>query len=217
MGFKGVVFDFNGTLYWDTKFHNQAWDLFLARHRIVLSDAEKHARLHGKNNADIIPHIFPLKLSADEIEKLGSEKEAIYRDICMRTQMNLAPGAIELIEFLLDRAIPYTIATASTKENVEFYFEKLDLDRWFDRHRIVYNDGKLKSKPHPEIFQKAIQNLKLPSLDVVIFEDSVAGIRAAERASAGKIVIVNSNDEDYTGFSHEQIRSFSQVSRELFG
>jgi beta-phosphoglucomutase-like phosphatase (HAD superfamily) len=38
MKFKGVVFDFNGTLLWDTKYHNQAFDLFLEQHNIVLTD-----------------------------------------------------------------------------------------------------------------------------------------------------------------------------------
>jgi len=32
MKIKGVIFDFNGTLFWDTDLHNKAWDAFLERH-----------------------------------------------------------------------------------------------------------------------------------------------------------------------------------------
>jgi len=55
---KGAVFDFNGTLFWDTSFHNRAWDIFLENHSISLSDSEKHESLHGRTNREILLNIF---------------------------------------------------------------------------------------------------------------------------------------------------------------
>ncbi len=42
MQIKGVIFDFNGTLFWDTPLHNNAWDIFLEQHELYLSDSQKN-------------------------------------------------------------------------------------------------------------------------------------------------------------------------------
>ncbi|WP_455382641.1 HAD family hydrolase [Salinispira pacifica] len=217
MSYKGVVFDFNGTLFWDTALHNRAWDIFLARHEIVLSNAEKHEHFHGKNNADIFAYLFPDRMSPELADRLAGEKESIYRDLCEQTEMRLAPGAPDLLDFLLSAGVRFTIATASMADNVDFYFEQLPLAKWFDRSTVVYNDGTMRGKPDPEIFLRALDKLDLPAPQVVIFEDSVSGIAAAEASGAGRIYIVNSNNEDYARFGHPQIRDFTEVPRELFG
>lgn len=41
MAIKGVIFDFNGTLFFDTHLHNRAWDIFLDRYSLMLQDVEK--------------------------------------------------------------------------------------------------------------------------------------------------------------------------------
>ena len=60
MAVKGVIFDFNGTLFFDTQLHNQAWDIFLERYSLNLDDEEKDRKIHGKNNADILTNIFKI-------------------------------------------------------------------------------------------------------------------------------------------------------------
>jgi len=54
MAFRGVIFDFNGTLLWDTELHNRAWDEFLKKHNLKLSDKEKNEKIHGRNNELIL-------------------------------------------------------------------------------------------------------------------------------------------------------------------
>ena len=58
MYIKGIVFDFNGTLFWDKHLHNKAWDIFLKQHNIILSDERKLLILHGKNIELIIEELF---------------------------------------------------------------------------------------------------------------------------------------------------------------
>lgn len=53
MKYSGVIFDFNGTLFWDTPLHNKAWNMFLEKRGMYLSDHEFFATFHGKNNRDI--------------------------------------------------------------------------------------------------------------------------------------------------------------------
>ena len=174
MIYKGVVFDFNGTLVWDTPYHNQAFDIFLEKHNIQLTD--------------------------DDMKDL-----------------HFAYGVVELFDFLKQHEIPFTIATSSDFFNVDFYFREMNLARWFTPENVVYNDGTLKGKPEPDIFLRAAARLKLSPSELVIFEDSKAGILAAERAGAGKIYIVDSiKDDDLKAFGHEIINHFDEVNKKLF-
>ncbi len=217
MHFSGVIFDFNGTLFWDTKLHNKAWDIFLTKHGLFLSDEDKFKKMHGKNNKDLFLELFNKPLSDVEIQKYVLEKEGLYQDLCLQTDMQLAPGASDFLDFLKDEKIPFTIATASGKENLDFYFEHLPLTRWFKYDKVVYNNGKIKGKPDPQIYQDALAIIGKQPEDVIIFEDAVAGLQSARNAKAGKIIVVNSNDDDYTDWSDCQIiKNFDEVDRTQF-
>ena len=216
MKFKGVVFDFNGTLLWDTKYHNQAFDLFLEQHNIVLTDEEKSVKIYGKSNADIMRDIFGRPLTDLEIKEFSIEKELIYQELIV-DNLHFAEGAEDLFEYLKAHNIPFCIATSSDFLNVEFYFREMQLERWFSPEWVLFNDGTLKGKPEPDLFLRAAERLQLNASELVIFEDSKAGIKAAENAGAGKIYIVNSMNDDFSDFEHEVIFNFNQTDKSLFG
>ncbi len=212
---KGAIFDFNGTLFWDTAFHDLAFDIFLEKHELKLSDEEKRVKIHGQTNRDIMQSIFGSQLSEKDIQDFSQDKELIYRNLCVN-DLEFAPGAEDLFNYLQATGIPFTIATSAGIENVSFYFENMKLDRWFNLDKVVYNDGTLQGKPHPDIFLAAARKLELPPNETVIFEDSVAGILSAKNAGAGKIYIVNSYGENYSRFHYEIITNFNEVDRNLF-
>ncbi len=217
MSFSGIVFDFNGTLFWDTPLHNQAWDIFMQEHNLEqLTDAEKNQKMHGKANHEILPVLFHKELSPAELEGFIHKKETIYQELCLQQKMELAPGVLPLLDFLKERRKAFTIATSSGIGNLRFYFEHFHLSRWFDFEQIVYDDGSLKSKPDPQIFEAAMAKIGKGPKDVVIFEDSFAGILAAQRAHPGKIIIVDSVHEDYSKWNYQVIRSFVEVDKEMF-
>jgi len=217
MLFSGVIFDFNGTLFWDTKLHNEAWDIFLTRHHLYLSDEDKFRNMHGKNNRDLFIALFNKPLTEEEIQKYTLEKENLYQELCLRTDMPLAPGATDFLNFLKEKNIPFTIATASGKENLDFYFEHLPLTNWFEYDKVIYNNGKIKGKPDPQIYQLAMSVIDKKPREVIVFEDAVAGLQSARNADAGKIIIVNSNNDDYSDWKGYQIiKNFSEVDRALF-
>jgi len=217
MNLRGVVFDFNGTLFWDTHLHNRAWDIFLERHSISITDQEKNVKIHGKINQDILRGLFPGPITKSQIEEYIIEKEGIYQELCLQSDLELAPGAMEFIGFLAANGIPFTIATASGIENVDFYFNHLDLSRYFNFSKVIYNDGSFPGKPQPHIFKKAMDSLGLKGNETLVFEDSLAGIVSAEKAGAGEIIIVDSNREDYSQWDYQVIKDFNEVNRSLFG
>jgi beta-phosphoglucomutase len=214
--FTAVVFDFNGTLFWDTQLHNKAWDQFLNDHNIAVTDEDKSKHLHGKTNREILNILFKSTLAEELFLKYNCEKENIYQKLCRESNLNFAPGSIKFIEFLKEKGIDYAIATSSGINNVEFYLSYLGIGKWFLREKIIFNEGNMKSKPDPEIFTKAINRVNKNPEQVVIFEDSYAGIQSAERAGAGKIIIVNSNGDDYSAFDYPVITNFDMVDRNIF-
>lgn len=216
MRFKGAIFDFNGTLFWDTKLHNQAWDIYLDQYDIYLSNAEKHLRLHGKNNVQLINDLFNADLPEKEITRIAHEKELIYQEIVIKKNLQLAEGVIPFFEYLQDQKIPFTIVTASDKLNVDFFWEFLQLHKWFEYDKIIFADGSLKPKPFPDMFLKAMDLLRLKPSETVIFEDSETGLQSATGANPGKIIIVDSSGADYSNWDEEIIRSFKEFDKSIF-
>jgi len=206
--YKGIIFDFNGTLLWDTQLHNRAWDIFWDKHKIILHDDEKNKVIHGKTNEIILKIIFSDELSAKEIFELSEEKESIYRKLLDDSKLELADGAIELFEYCNNKKIKIVIATSSGKSNVEYYIEKYNLLNWFNKEYIIYDDGKLKSKPNPEIYLAAINKMQLNKEDIIIFEDSISGINAALNSEIGRVIIVDSNHNNFKFEDCEYINSF---------
>ncbi|MFA9466883.1 MAG: HAD family hydrolase [Velocimicrobium sp.] len=154
----GFFFDFNGTLFWDSDKHELAWRIFIKKlcNRDI-SDMEFLQYVHGRNNDFILEYFLEKSLSADIIHDLSEKKETIYRKLCIEDKVNLqlAPGAILLLDHLKKYNIPRIIAMASTKVNVDFYRKEFQLNNWFDNDKIIYNDGTIKGKPNPDIYIKA--------------------------------------------------------------
>ena len=223
MKYKGIIFDFNGTLLFDSEKHLEAWREYSKRLREKpFTDEEMRDYMFGRTNEDIIAYAIGKKPDPELVEKLGQEKEAVYRDMCRNDRENfkLAPHAEELLDFLCQNDIPHTIATMSGIKNVEFYIEEFKLERWFDLDKIVFDNGKIPGKPAPDIYLLAANKLGLDPKDCIVVEDAVSGINAAKNAGIGKIVAIASMEpvELYKKMScvGEIITDFSQLDRSQF-
>ncbi|OPZ77452.1 MAG: Beta-phosphoglucomutase [Alphaproteobacteria bacterium ADurb.Bin438] len=198
---KAVIFDFNGTMFFDSEKHEQAWkqygEMVLNR---KISDEEFKNHVHGRNNLCILSYFKERELSKEEVDIMGEEKEAIYRKLCLEDKDNfkLVDGLVEFLDYLKENKYLINIATASGIINVKFFFESFGLDKWFDFEKIVYGNGLIKSKPDPEIFLKAAQNLDINPQDCIVFEDSHSGLGSAKNANIARIIGVNNTeDENY--------------------
>lgn len=191
MPVQGLIFDFNGVLWWDSHLQEQAWSAFAARLRgRPLSTAEIAEHIHGRTNGHTLAYLLDRPVTGAELAALTEQKEATYRQLCLQQGAGfaLSPGALDLLDYLVARAIPHTIATASEKNNLDFFVEHLRLDTWFDVGRIVYDDGRRPGKPAPDIYLAAAQRLGPPPARCAVIEDSLSGLAAAGQAGIGHIV-----------------------------
>lgn len=188
---KGIIFDFNGTLVFDTHAHEESWHRLIPTLRDTgFSEEEFRHHVHGHTNQEIFSYVFGRELSQEEGRTYGELKEAIYRGLLLKDPKTnrLVPGTEAFFDLLQANAVPMAIATAAPTENIAFYREQFGLDRWFSKDRIIYADGTLRGKPHPAIFNRAIERLGIPASECIIVEDSTLGIRAAQAAGAGRII-----------------------------
>lgn len=223
MTYKGIIFDFNGTLLFDSEKHQQAWREYSRLLRgEAFTDEEMRSYMFGRTNEDIIAYAIGRTPEPELVERLASEKEALYRDMCRKDLENfhLAPHAIELLNFLCENNIPHTIATMSEIDNVNFYFEELHLAKWFDFEKVVYDNGLIPGKPEPDIYEIAAQKIGLAPSDCIVIEDAISGLEAAHKAGIGEIIAIASMEpvELYQNIPYvsEIITDFSQIKREIF-
>ena len=211
---KGVIFDFNGTLFEDTMIHCKGWiQIFKEKLDYDMSEEEFHQRILGRDNNSIIREMFQID-DIDEIHRLSEEKEAAYRNACQKMEISLVKGATRFFEELKKRNIPFTIATGANQSNVDFYFEVFQLDQWFDREAVILDDGYLPGKPDPTIYFKACETLKIPPQECLCVEDSLAGVKAAKGANIKDIYVISHGkhfDEEVSGYFEDFDDLWSQL------
>ena len=194
--FQGVIFDFNGTLFWDTDKHTAAWKLLSEQLRgTPFTDRELRENVHGRTNPIILEYLLNGPVDPETFEKLSLQKEEFYRALCLKSPgcLKLADGAEELLEELRTHGVPFAIATSSERSNLDFYLEHLPLARWFPQERIIYDNGTFRGKPNPDIYLIAAQRLGLPPASCLVVEDAPSGIEAARRAGVGGIIAIASD------------------------
>ena len=220
---KGIIFDFNGTLFFDSHMHYEAWRIFSKKLRgYEFTDQEMREKMFGRTNADIIEYAIGKKPSTEMVEKLAKEKEGWYRQMCLDNPETfiLAPGAESFLDYLKENNIPMTIATMSEWDNVEFYIKEFKLNRWFDLDKIVYSNGEIPGKPAPDIYEIAAKNIGLNPEDCIVVEDAISGINAANAAKIGMIIAIASVESDNLYKSipcvKQIIHTFDEIDRNIF-
>ena len=190
---KGIIFDFNGTLFWDSEIQENAWKTFgtkLSGRNIT--DEEFNTYFHGRTNKDTLEYLTERVLTDKEVNELAQQKESIYRDLCKSdlNKFKLAPGVERYLDYLKENNIPFTIATVSEINNVNFFIKEFQLDKWFDIIKIVYDDGTFRGKPEPDIYLKASEALNIQPDNCIVFEDALSGVQSAQRAGVKEIIAV---------------------------
>ena len=191
--FKGVIFGFNGTLFFDSEKHVLAWGKLAEELRgYGVSREEMQGHVYGVPNNRAIEWLLQKECEVEELNKYSELKEAYYRDFCRedKEMLHLVAGAHEFFDTLVEKNIPFTIASASIKPNIDFFVESFQLERWFDPAKIVYDDGSYANKV--KMFEHAAEVIGVPVEECLILEDSDSGIRDAYAAGCRNIIVVDS-------------------------
>jgi len=94
----------------------------------------------------------------------------------------LKPGAVELLDFLIERNLPVAVATSANRTTAEHHLGKAGLLGRF--HALATRDDVVRAKPHPDVYLEAARRLGVAPERCIAFEDSNIGLSAAHAAGA---------------------------------
>lgn len=182
---KAAIFDMDGTLVANSPVHIRAFEIFCARYGVT-DWREKLANGFGMGNDDIMRLILPEEVIASRgLQALADEKEAIYREI-YAPEIRPVTGLRDLLLRLRALGIRCAVGSSGCRANVDFVLERCGIAGFFDAR--ISGDAVTRCKPDPEIYLKAAEALDVTPGECIVFEDAKAGIEAARRAGAGRIV-----------------------------
>ena len=185
---KAFIFDLDGVIVDTAKYHYLAWkkiatDLgieFTHEHNELLKGVSRVRSL------DIILGLGQVEASQEQKDQWLIQKNEDYLSYLVdMDQSEILPGVLPVLEFL--KANQQPIALGSASKNARPILEKTGILSYFDA--IVDGNDVSNAKPDPEVFLQAAQKLGITNENSIVFEDSVAGIQAANSANMTSIGI----------------------------
>ena len=138
------------------------------------------AEVSGMNFRDIYDYLdaeYETAVSREEyIDRFSAAAEELYTE-----RVDLLDGTHDLLEQLDDEGVPTAVVSSSPHEWIGWVLERFDLADEFD-YVISADDIDAASKPEPDVFEYAADEVGVPAEECVVVEDSENGIEAAARA-----------------------------------
>ncbi|MBO6605737.1 beta-phosphoglucomutase [Psychroserpens sp.] len=182
MNKKGFIFDLDGVIVDTAKYHFLAWKNLANSIGIDFSETQNE-QLKGVSRVRSLEKILTWgnkTLSEEEFSRLMTLKNEEYLSyINTMDASEVLPNVTNTLNSLNNKK--QAIALGSASKNARPILEKVDLLDKF--HAIVDGNDVTKAKPDPEVFLIGAKLLQLQPNDCVVFEDSVAGIQAANIAN----------------------------------
>ena len=182
-----AIFDMDGTLINNTPYHFKSWQaLFKKYGKGELSKETYYKEISGVPVMETIKRIFGNDHDEASLKALLNEKEDFYRKEYVPY---VAPvnGLENFLTGLKNASIKMAMATSATVEDIDFILNKVPIR---DDFNVIINSTMVSQpKPHPQIFLKAAEKLNMPPAKCVVFEDSLAGIKAANSAGMKVVAI----------------------------
>lgn len=181
MNFDAIVFDMDGVIFDSERATMLCW-LELARKYDIKNIEEPYYACTGTTmvrTREIMLETYGPDFPYDEYAKEASE---MYHERYDGGKLPMKKGVVELLSYLKSNGKKVALASSSRKQTVVNQLKWADIYKYFDA--IVCGDMVSRSKPAPDIFLKACEELGVEPEAAFGIEDSYNGIRAAH---AGKL------------------------------
>ena len=185
---KAFIFDLDGVIVDTAKYHFLAWQK-LAQELGIEFTPEHNEELKGVSRVrslDIILELGNVTASQEDKNKWLFQKNEDYLSYLVDIdESEILPGVLPVLHYLKDKN--QLIALGSASKNARPILEKTGILPLFDA--IVDGNDVSNAKPDPEVFLRAAQLLNAKNEDAIVFEDSVAGVQAANIANMTSVGI----------------------------
>jgi beta-phosphoglucomutase len=175
------IFDLDGVIVDTARYHFMAWKRLTDQLGIDF-DEEDNERLKGVSrmaSLEIILGIGGISLKENKKIEYATLKNKWYVEyITKMTPAEILPGCVDFIRELREAGIRIAIGSAS--KNTPLILETVGITDLFDA--VADGNNIRNAKPDPEVFLKAAELVGAEPANCVVFEDAVAGVKAARNA-----------------------------------
>ncbi|MDG5490304.1 beta-phosphoglucomutase [Psychroserpens sp. SPM9] len=208
---KGFIFDLDGVIVDTAKYHFLAWKKLAQSIGVDFSEAQNE-QLKGVSRVRSLEKILAWgnkTLSEDEFMKLMGLKNDDYLSYINKMDASeILPDVSKTLDFLIEQK--QAIALGSASKNATPILKKVHLFEKFEA--IVDGNDVSKAKPDPEVFLIGAKLLNVKPENCIVFEDSVAGIQAANTAHMLSIGI---GDKTVLHEADFIVKDFTEISSEF--
>ena len=189
---KAFIFDLDGVIVDTAKYHFLAWEK-LANQLGINFTHEHNEELKGVSRVrslDLILALGNITASQEDKNKWLIQKNEDYLSYLVdMDEREILPGVVKVLEYLKNNN--QAIALGSASKNARPILKKTNIMHFFDA--IVDGNDVSNAKPDPEVFLQAARKLGIINENSIVFEDSVAGIQAANSAKMTSVGIGDSS------------------------
>ena len=204
---KAFIFDLDGVIVDTAKYHYLAWQKIAAQLGIDFTH-EHNELLKGVSRVrslEIILGLGNIEASQEDKDKWLIQKNEDYLGyITNMKEDEILEGVVPVLDFLKENG--QLIALGSASKNARPILEKVNILHYFDA--IVDGNDVTNAKPDPEVFVRAAQLLGKTAQDSIVFEDSVAGVQAANIAN---MVSVGIGHKDILNEARFNFNDFTEI------
>jgi beta-phosphoglucomutase len=123
-------------------------------------------------------------------------------------ESEILPDVPRVLDTLIEHEQPISLGSAS--KNARTILDRVDLTGKFDA--IVDGNDVSQAKPDPEVFLIAAKLLHIKPEDCIVFEDSVAGVQAANIAN---MISIGIGSKEVLGHANYVFKDFSEISEDF--
>ena len=196
---KAALFDIDGTLIDSVDFHAEAWQRAFHHFGYLDIQFDEVRSQIGKGGDQLLP-VF---LSKEDIERIAEELEKYRTDLFRREYLHRIrafPKVRDLFLRLKNDGYRLALASSSNKEDLEVYKRIANIGDLLEAD--TSSDDAEKSKPHPDIFEAALQRLgALQPADAIVVGDTPYDAEGARKLGVPQIIGVLCG-----GFPEEDLR-----------
>ena len=206
MSNKAFIFDLDGVIVDTAKYHFLAWHKIASELGIEFTP-EHNEELKGVSRVrslDIILKLGNIEATQQDKNKWLNQKNEDYLSyIENMNEDEILPGVVNILTFIKKQK--QLIALGSASKNARPILKKVNILHLFDA--IVDGNDVTNAKPDPEVFLIAAKLIGATKENAIVFEDSVAGIQAANSANMisigiGDASILHEAQYNFPDFTH---------------
>ncbi|AWB24831.1 HAD family hydrolase [Methylobacterium currus] len=176
---RHLIFDIDGTLLDSVDLHAKAWAEAFAAFGITVPADEVRSQI-GKGGDQLMPVFVPKERLEREGKQIEKFRSGLFTEKYL-PKVKPFPGVRALFERLKAEGHVLALASSGKAEEVERYQEIAGIRDLVDV--ATNSDEAERSKPHPDIFEAALDKLGRPSRgQAIVIGDSPYDAQAAVKA-----------------------------------